>query len=501
MAKHIVKAVIDTKMNRGRTMDKMSFQDYNLSEEIKKALDELQYITPTIIQQKVIPYVLEDRDLMVRAQTGSGKTAAFAIPLCEKINWLERKPQVLILTPTRELAVQIKEEITNIGRLKRINVTALYGKEPISVQIMDLKQRTHVIVGTPGRTFDHIARGTLVLDHIRYLVIDEADEMLNMGFLDQVEEIINELPQDRVTMLYSATLPERVEKLALKYMKTPLNIYVEETGITTSNIDHFAYEVQENNKIALLTDVTVIQNPDSCVIFCQTQERVEFVYKYLFKLNYSCDKIHGGMEQKERFDVINRFKRGNFRYLVATDILARGIDVENISLIINYDIPNKKETYVHRIGRTGRAGLTGKAITLKLPKENKVFQEIEQYIGFKIPILNAPLKDEVIDKKKAFDLKMADKPIIKNARGEQLNTQIMKLRFSGGKDKKLRATNFVGVISNIDGVVAEDIGIISVLDSLTYIEILNGKGPIVLDAMKNITIKGKLIKVMEAKHK
>ena len=214
-------------------MSEKSFEDYNLSEEIKRALSVLKYETPTEVQSEVIPLALENQDLVVKSQTGSGKTASFGIPICEMIEWEEKKPQALILTPTRELAVQVREDITNIGRFKRIKAMAVYGKEPFAKQKEELKQKTHVVVGTPGRVMDHIERGTLVLDQIKYLIIDEADEMLNMGFIDEVEAIIKELPLNRVTMVFSATLPKDVENLCHKYMKNPINIEIASTGITT----------------------------------------------------------------------------------------------------------------------------------------------------------------------------------------------------------------------------------------------------------------------------
>ena len=482
-------------------MSKRSFKDYQLSEEIINALHSLEYEHPTEVQSKVIPLVLEKIDLVVKSQTGSGKTAAYGIPICELIDWKENKPQALILTPTRELAVQVKEDMTNIGRFKRIKATAVYGKQPFAIQKTELKQKTHVVVGTPGRVLDHIDRGTLDLKQISFLVIDEADEMLNMGFIEQVEAIIKELPQKRVTMLFSATFPEAVKNLSLNYMKTPIDIEIKATGLTTDKIDHSLYEVAENDKFSMLTDVTVVENPDSCIIFCRTKDRVDVVCDRLTDLDYNCDKIHGGMVQEDRLDVMNDFRRGEFRYLIATDVAARGIDIENITHVINYDLPLEKESYVHRTGRTGRAGQKGNAITFVTPFEDRFLNEIEEYIGFEIRKLTAPSKEEVSDKKAAFEAKMNVEPTAKKTKSEQLNKQIMKLYFNGGKKKKLRAIDFVGTIANIEGVTAEDIGIITILDAISYVEILNGKGSLVLKAMKNKTIKGKVLKVSEATKK
>ena len=475
-----------------------SFKDYNLSDEITRALDVLKYETPTEVQIEVVPKALENQDLVVKSQTGSGKTASFGIPICEMITWEEKKPQALILTPTRELAAQVREDITNIGRFKRIKAMAVYGKEPFAKQKEELKQKTHVVVGTPGRVMDHIERGTLVLDQIKYLIIDEADEMLNMGFIDEVEAIIKEMPSNRVTMVFSATLPKDIENLCHKYMRGPVNIEIASTGITTNTIDHSLIEVKQEGKMSLLKDVTIVENPDSCIIFCNTKEHVDNVFTELEESNYACEKLHGGLEQEDRFAVMNGFKMGNFRYLVATDVAARGIDVDNVTIVINYDVPMEKEGYVHRTGRTGRAGNRGKAITLATPYEEKFVRSIERYIGFEIPKAEPPLPQEVARGKAAFEEKIGGRRVVKNNKTARINQDIMKLHFTGGKKKKIRAVDFVGTISNIPGVTADDIGIITIQDSLSYVDILNGKGSVVLQAMENTTIKGKKLKVSKA---
>ncbi|MDZ5606589.1 DEAD/DEAH box helicase [Bacillus pseudomycoides] len=479
-------------------MSGKSFKEYALSKEIVRALTSLKYEQPTEVQGKVIPVALEKKDLVVKSQTGSGKTASFGIPLCEMVKWEENKPQALILTPTRELAAQVKEDITNIGRFKRIKAIAIYGKSPFARQKLELKQKTHIVVGTPGRVLDHIEKGTFSLERLKYLVIDEADEMLNMGFIDQVEAIIDELPTNRMTMLFSATLPEDVENLSRTYMKSPVNIEIKASGITTDKIEHSLLNVREEEKFSLLKDITTVENPDSCIIFCRTQENVDHIFRQLKRSGYPCDKLHGGMVQEDRFAVMNDFKRGKFRYLVATDVAARGIDIENITHVINYDIPLEKESYVHRTGRTGRAGNSGKAITFVTPYEDRFLTEIEEYIGFEISQMDAPSKEGVAKKTAAFEDKIYAKPIMKKEKSAGLNKDIMKLYFNGGKKKKIRAIDFVGTIAKIPGVTADDIGIITIQDNVSYVDILNGKGPLVLKVMKNTTIKGKQLKVHEA---
>ncbi|MGB4661807.1 MAG: DEAD/DEAH box helicase [Mobilitalea sp.] len=476
-------------------MSNLSFKDYKLSTEIADALSGLEYDLPTEVQSQVIPLALERKDLIVKAQTGSGKTASYGIPICEMVDWLENKPQALILTPTRELAVQVKEDITNLGKFKRIKATALFGRAPIGPQKTELKQKNHVVVGTPGRVMDHIERGNLNLTQIKYLIIDEADKMLNMGFIDQVEVILKELPEDRVTMLFSATMPDAIRRLSLNYMKDPVTVDINDADTTSLQIEHLLYRVSEEEKESLLGDITITENPDCCIIFCKTKDSVDTVCRHMERLGYSCDKIHGGMEQDDRLKAMKNFKRGRYRYLIATDVAARGIDVDNINLVINYDLPFDKESYVHRTGRTGRAGQSGKAITLAAPAENRRLKEIEEFIGFSIPERVRPTKEEVQQARAAFKEKMMEIPEMKKQKSDQLNKEIMRLRFTGGKKKKLRATNFVGVIANLPGVSAEDIGIITVMDSLTFVEILNGKGSAVMKAMKNTTVCGKLLKV------
>lgn len=480
-------------------MNEKQFSDYKLSEEIIKALNSLGYETPTEVQSKVIPFSLEQKDLVVKSQTGSGKTAAYGIPLCELVTWNENKPQALILTPTRELALQVNEDLMNIGRFKRIKSTALYGKSPFHIQRAELKQRTHMVVGTPGRVMDHIERGTLSLERIQYLVIDEADEMLNMGFIDQVQGIIEKLPNERVTMLFSATFPEDVAKLSHQYMNDPIEVEIKASGITTSTIDHALIRVSEGDKLELLQNMLIVENPESCIIFCRTQDHVEQLYREMVKLKYPVGRIHGGMEQEERFDVMKAYRAGEFRYLVATDVAARGIDISNITHVINYDIPLEKESYVHRTGRTGRAGKQGKAFTFVTPKDGRRLSDIESYIGFEIANIKAPSEDAVDLRREQFQKSLKAGPILKKDKREQLNKQIMKLNFNAGKKKKLRAVDFVGTIAKLDGVTADDIGIITILDNVTDVEILNGKGQLVLEIMQNTSVKGKLLKVRKAK--
>lgn len=479
-------------------MIKTNFKDYKLSNEILKSLDMLNYKSPTKVQQEVIPVALENKDILVKSQTGSGKTATFAIPLCELVDWEENKPQALILTPTRELAIQVKEDVFNIGRFKRIKVPALYGKSSFELQAKELKQKTHIVVGTPGRTIDHIKEGNFVTDNIKYLVLDEADEMLSMGFLEQVEEIISALPVERVTMLFSATMPEDIYALSQKYMKDHVTIEIKAKTLTVDRIQQDGYRVEETGKLNLLKDVTTVENPDSCVIFCNTQAKVESLYNELTKLKYPCDKIHGGMEQDERIKVMNSFKKGYFRYLIATDVAARGIDIDNITHVINYDVPVLRENYVHRIGRTGRAGKEGRAITFVMRSDERRIFEIHSYTGKELTMKMKPSKRLVMSLKPEFDKKLEQRQKVKEDKGANLSQEIMKLHINAGKKTKMRPVDIVGTLCSIEGMTAQDIGVISVLDVSTYVEVLNNKGEMVLKALQTKHIKGRPRKVTKA---
>lgn len=479
-------------------MNDIKFTDLNIGDGILKAINKLGYEKPTEVQAKVIPLALSGADIIVKSQTGSGKTAAFGIPLCEKAEIESNKPQALILTPTRELCVQIKEDISNIGRLKKVRCAAVFGKQPFDMQAKELKQRVHIVAGTPGRTLDHIKRGTINLENIKYLILDEADEMLNMGFIEQVEEIINNVPEDRITMLFSATMPEKIEKLCVKYMKNPISIDVNNENLVTENIQDIFYEVEENEKFDLLNRLFIIEKPESCIIFCNTRDKVDYVLSKLKSKKYPSAALHGGLEQQERLNTIRGFKRGAFKFLVATDVAARGIDVENVSLVVNFELPFENENYVHRIGRTGRAGKEGKAISFASPKAIRAIEEIQTYLGRKIEKGEIPSLEEVLKNEEAFLQSLCKKPVLKKDKSYKLNEDITKIYINAGKKKKIRAGDIAGAISSIAGINSEDIGIIDIQDNHSYVDILNGKGMLVLEGIKAKTIKGKIVRCEKA---
>lgn len=483
-------------------MNIKSFDTFAISHELIKALTSLRYFHPTAVQEAVIPLALEKKDIIVESQTGSGKTLAFGIPLCEQAVWEENSPQSLVLVPTRELALQVKDDLMNIGRLKRIKATAVFGKSSFKTQKSELKQKSHIVVGTPGRILEHLKEGTLVVDKVRYLVLDEADEMLNMGFIEQVEDILTYVPKERQTMLFSATMSEEIEHLASFYMSTDRNfVKMEASTKNTPHILHSYINVEEGFKEPLLLDLLTIENPDACIIFCNTKDVVDAVATYLDKARLPIDSLHGGMDQDDRLHVMADFRSGKIRYLVATDVAARGIDIDNVTHVINYDVPFEKESYTHRTGRTGRAGKTGLALTMVSTHDQRRWQEICDYAfddTHELTEVFAPSKRLVTRSKARFEKKINERVVPKLARNKELNKDITKMYLNGGKKKKLRAIDFVGTLTSIKDVSAEDIGIITIQENVTYIEIMNGKGAYVIAEMQNRTVKGKNLKVRKA---
>jgi ATP-dependent RNA helicase DeaD len=469
-----------------------TFNDYTLHPDILKSLDIMGFDHPTKVQAKAIPLLLDHKDLIIKSQTGSGKTAAFGIPICHHMHWDANKPQAMVITPTRELAVQVSEELFNIGRFKRIKVVSLYGKAPFHLQQKQLKQKTHIVVGTPGRIADHLAQGTLDVSDLRYLVIDEADEMFTMGFIDQIQTILDALPSSRVTTLLSATFPEHILRLCQRYLRNPDTIDVQDSVPVEERITQVMMESPTQNKLPLLQAILLAENPDSVIIFCNTQQMVEAIYEELSELTDALCRIHGGMEQKDRLKVMDDFRKGHYKILIATDVASRGIDIDTISLVINYDVPQNPQSYVHRIGRTARIGNQGKAITLIYKDDLMAMQVIQGALQRTIPVAVPYTHSEIELSRDAFMEKYEALPTLKVSKGERLNDDIMKLHIRGGKKTKMRAVDVVGGICSIEGVDATDIGIINILDLSTYVEILNGKGDLALAALQSIPIKGRV---------
>lgn len=476
----------------------MKFEDFKLDKTICKALTALGYEKPLAVQCAVIPEILNKNDVIVKSKTGSGKTASFAIPIIENIKWDERDPQAIILTPTRELALQIKEDFDNISAYKRLKTIAIFGKQPFRFQEQDLKQRAHLVVGTPGRILDHLEQGTLRIQNIRFFVLDEADEMLNMGFIETVDKITKYFPGNKTTCLFSATMPEQIQALANTFMHDPKLVEMQQDNNINEQVEHYAYKVKENEKLEFLLKLLCEKVPESCIIFTKTQEHVKDVCDYLFDKGISVDKIHGGMMQEDRIANMKDFKLGKIRILVATDVASRGIDIENVTHIINYDMPVQTETYVHRIGRAGRVNATGVAISFIAQYDGQRVDELEKFLGYSLIIKSNDEINSIAITKKALD-KLDIPKVQKEEKGKELRKDTMKLYLNGGKTKKVRAGDIVGAICEIDGVSGDDIGVIQIQDNQSYVDIINGKGKIVLNALQKKTIKGKKLRVQKAK--
>lgn len=480
-------------------MDIDNFKNMKLSEEILKALKNLGFEKPSEVQQEVIPYMLKKRDLVVKSQTGSGKTASFGIPLCELVNIEENKVKALILVPTRELAMQVKEDISNIGRLKKVRCAAIFGKQPFNEQVRELKQRVHIVCGTPGRVIDHIERGNLNIENIEFVVIDEGDKMLNMGFIDQISEVLKRLPNSKNTALFSATIPQEIEGLYSKYMNDPLVLNIKSKVFNRDKIIEKYISVDKEEKFKFLLKSLYAWTDESAIIFCNTKDSVKNLSTLLKKEKINARELHGDMEQKERLSTMDSFKNKEFKVLVATDIAARGIHINHITNVFNYEVPMEKESYVHRIGRSGRDNKKGLAISLVGKNENRFLQEIEEYINYKIEEIKIPSYEEIIDGRKRFFENQ------KNNYGNQISTkknihsEVIKIHLSAGKKKKIRNIDILGALSNLEELTGEDIGIIDVQDGYSFVDILNGKGNILLKRYKEIKLKGKVVKISKAK--
>ncbi len=370
------------------------FSKFKLNKNIMRAIDDMGYEEPSPIQEKCIPLILNKSDIIGQAQTGTGKTAAFGLPLVEQTS---RKPviQGLVLTPTRELAIQVSEELRKLAKYKGLKIFPIYGGQPIGRQIQALKQGVHIVIGTPGRTLDHLNKNTLNLDHLQTLVLDEADEMLDMGFIEDIEKIIIKTPKERQTLLFSATMPYEIKKLANRYLKDYKSISINRGEVTVPSIQQVYYKVLENNKLESLCRLIDFQNVELGIIFCRTKKSVDELTESLQARGYLADGIHGDLSQYQRENVMESFRNKKIEYLVATDVAARGIDVGEITHVINYDIPQDPESYVHRIGRTGRAGKRGIAITLVTPREIKLLRNIEQEIKTKVVSKDLPEIEEL----------------------------------------------------------------------------------------------------------
>jgi ATP-dependent RNA helicase DeaD len=380
-----------------------TFAQLGLSEATLKAITELGYEEPTPIQEQTILVLQDGKDVIAQAQTGTGKTAAFALPIIETLQDKKgsNSPQALVLTPTRELAVQVAEAFHSYSKYHaKVKVLAVYGGQPIELQLRALKAGVDVIVGTPGRLLDHLRRGTFKTQQLRTVVLDEADEMLAMGFIEDIETILKQMPDQHQIALFSATMPAPIANLAQRYMQNPQRITVKAVEMSVPQIRQTFYEVGRRNKFEVLVRVLDYEKPTSAIVFCRTKTEVDTLSERLGARAYAAETLHGDLNQNQRDRVMNRFRNGQVELLIATDVAARGLDVEQVSHVINYDIPLAPDIYVHRIGRTGRAGRSGNAITLVTPRERRLWQFIQRVSGAQIQRLHLPTIADVLERRR-----------------------------------------------------------------------------------------------------
>ncbi len=531
------------------------FEELGLTPPTLQAIAELGYEEPTPIQARTILRMLAGDDVIAQAQTGTGKTAAFALPIIERLDASLRAPQALVMTPTRELAMQVAEAFHSYGKFhSHLAVLPVYGGQPIDRQLRALKSGVNVVVGTPGRLLDHIQRGTLKLDQVRTVVLDEADEMLDMGFIEDIEAILKETPAERQTALFSATMPGPIANLAKNYMRDPQRINIKAEQMTVPQIRQIYYEVGGRDKFEVLGRVLDFEMPTSAIIFCRTKSEVDSLGERLIARAFPAETLHGDLSQIQRDRVMQRFRTGQVELLVATDVAARGLDIELVSHVINYDIPLDPEVYVHRIGRTGRAGRTGSAITLVTPRERRQLYTIERMTGAPIQRLRLPTVSDVIARRResfketlretlsagglepyivmaedlgeefsptdlaaaAFKL-LLDQSLVetedtlaeqerarfederdggsRRQRGREFGPSqgMTRLYIDVGREDGVRPADIVGAIANEAGIPGRAIGAIELFDRFSLVEVPNNLGEKVMRALRHTTIRGRKI--------
>ncbi len=533
-------------------MENMKFEKLNISQEIIRAVEDMGFEELTPIQAQSIPVMMSGADLIGQAQTGTGKTAAFGIPLLQKVDPENRKLQALILCPTRELAIQGAEELRNLAKyLHGIKVLPIYGGQDISRQIRSLKGGVQIIIGTPGRVMDHMRRHTIRLKDLQTIVLDEADEMLNMGFREDIETILKDTPEDRQTVLFSATMPKAILDIAGTYQKDSVHVKVVKKELTVPNIEQYYYEVRPKNKEEVLCRLLDLYAPRLSLVFCNTKKKVDELVLELQNRGYFAEGLHGDLKQMQRDRVMQGFRDGNTDILVATDVAARGIDVDNVEAVFNYDLPQDDEYYVHRIGRTGRAGKTGKSFTFIVGREVYKLKDIERYCRTKIKAQPIPSLDDVANMRvehvfaglektmkeedlsssiraieaylnqndcTAMDLAaaflkaelgdsleeqkddLASDPYVweSERRGKGKKDKMVRLFLNVGKKQKVKPGDILGAIAGESGMPGKYAGSIDMYDRYTFIDVPHKYYKQVLKSMKNKKIRGNRIYMEKA---
>lgn len=417
-----------------RKKKQLKFNEFNLSASLLAEIEKAGFVEASPIQEQTIPLALEGKDVIGQAQTGTGKTAAFGLPTLEKIDVDNTVIQALVIAPTRELAVQSQEELFRFGRSKGVKVRSVYGGSSIEKQIKALKSGAHIVVGTPGRLLDLIKRKALKLNHIETLILDEADEMLNMGFLEDIEAIISRVPETRQTLLFSATMPEAIKRIGVQFMKEPEHVKIAAKELTTDLVDQYYIRVKEGEKFDTMTRLMDVEQPELAIVFGRTKRRVDELTRGLKIRGFRAEGIHGDLDQNKRLRVLRDFKNGNLDVLVATDVAARGLDISGVTHVYNYDIPQDPESYVHRIGRTGRAGKTGQSITFVSPNEMGYLQIIENLTKKRMKGMKPATAEEAFQAKKHVALKKIERDF----EDESIRTNFEKF----GKDARKLAAEF-----------------------------------------------------------
>lgn len=521
----------------------MKFSELNLSFELNRAIEELGYTEATPVQAQCIPPVLEGRDVIGQSQTGTGKTAAFGLPLLEKLVVLDKRtPQILIMTPTRELALQVSQELRKFAKYKEgVKIVTVYGGDPITGQIRDLKGGADIIVGTPGRIQDHIDRRTLKFHQLKALVLDEADEMLKMGFKEAIEQILQDLPEERQTLLFSATMPKAILDITNNYQNNPVHIKTKQKEMTVNTVEQVVYEVNQGEKVKVLVQLMEFYRPESSMIFCNTKKMVDDLSGLIASKGYSTASIHGDMKQEMRSLVMAKFKDKKVQHLICTDVAARGIDIDGLDMVFNFDVPQETEYYVHRIGRTGRAGKSGISVTLVTPRQRYVISELErltkapierkempslndiQAVRFDhmttdimktlkadIPVEIKTLVEKLVDQglnpiqlSEALLYKVigadifveAPKPIEKQRRAQRINSSTIELDV--GLKHGIAAAHLVSAIAEASGISGKDIGKIRIQDRYSHVEVPQEFVKEILEALNQGTIKSYKVKAFE----
>lgn len=531
-------------------MEHLRFEDMNISNEICRAVLDMGFEEATPIQSQAIPVILEGKDIIGQSQTGTGKTAAFGIPLLERINPEDRRLQALILCPTRELAIQVSEEFRKLLKYKdNIRVLPIYGGQPIDRQIAALRKGTQVVIGTPGRVMDHMRRRTIKAETVQMMVLDEADEMLDMGFREDIETILVKIPEEHQTLLFSATLSPEILDITKRFQRNPEFIKIVRKELTVPNIEQYYFDVKEKTKLDALCRIIDVYDPKLAMVFCNTKKRVDDLVEMLQGRGYFAEGLHGDLKQAQRDKVMQRFRNGTIEILVATDVAARGIDVDDIDVVFNYDVPQDEEYYVHRIGRTGRAGKAGKAFTFCVGKEIYKLRDIMRYTKTKIQQQKLPTLSDVEEMKTNIYLEKI-KGIIEeghltkyihlvdrlmeedytsidiaaallkdhlsdvnaddidalddiNLGGTELyggeGEKMVRLFINAGKKSKIRAKDIVGAIANEAGIPGKTLGEIAIFDEYTFVDVPNEFVKDILHGMKHAKIKGKRVHIEIAK--